>query len=233
MEFIETYSDERHYASCIHCGAAKTAAFTRDHVPSKALLDRPFPDNIPTFDICAKCNNDLSRDEEYLKLIISCVFEGTCEPDELNDETVARALRRNGPMLAALRNARREHYSEGAGRQIVWLPDLSRLLPPLIKNARGHFIYELGEPANGEPVSAVACPLQNLDQATRDTFESISIGAGWPEVGSRMMTRLVSGADLSNGWIIVQPGVYRYALHEYRIVRIVIREYLAFEAIWD
>jgi len=233
MEYIEPFSDERHYASCIHCGAPKSRNFTRDHVPSKLLLDRPFPDNLPTFDICAGCNNRFSKDEEYLKIVLACIFEGTCEPDELENEVVARALKRNGSMLADLRLARREYDTLGGERNVIWQPDLSRITPPLIKNARGHFVYELGERAEGEPTSVGVCPLQNLDDASRTAFEAVSIGAGWPEVGSRMMTRLAGGADLFESWIVVQPGIYRYAVHEYRAVRIVIREYLAFEAIWD
>jgi hypothetical protein len=233
VEYIEPFSDERHLASCIHCGTQKTASFTRDHVPSKSLLARPLPDNVPTFDICGDCNNRLSRDEEYLKLVLACIFEGTCEPDEIKDDAVARALKRNGPMLGDLRRARCEPDTIGGERRVIWQPDLTRMLPPLIKNARGHFIYELGERADGDPASIGVCPLQSLDEATRAAFEAVSTGQVWPEVGSRMMTRMATGTGLSNGWIVVQPSVYRYAIHEFRAVRIVIREYLAFEAVWD
>lgn len=75
--------------------------------------------------------------------------------------------------------------------------------------------------------------METLNDDTRAAFEAVHIGDAWPEVGSRMFTRLVGGADLSGGWIVVQPGVYRYAIHQYSTVRIVIREYLAFEAVWN
>lgn len=234
VDYIEPFADERHDVSCIHCGAPKDGRqFTRDHVPTKSLLDRPLPENLPTFDICGECNNKLSRDEEYLKLLLTCIFQGTCEPDELKDEKAARALARNGALLSEFRRARTEYRTLGGDTRVTWRPDQARVIPPLIKNARGHFVYELAEREDGEPLRVGVAPLQSLDEATRVAFEAVHIGDGWPEVGSRMMTRLIGGADFSGGWIIVQPGVYRYAIHQYSTVRIVIREYLAFEAIWD
>jgi hypothetical protein len=89
-------------------------------------------------------------------------------------------------MLAELRNTRREYETD---RQVIWQPNLARLLPPLIKNAQGHLIYELGERTDRCPASAVVCALQSLDEGARAAFEAVSIGAAWPEVGSRMMFR--------------------------------------------
>ncbi len=230
VEYIEPFADFRHALTCIHCGAPKDGRpFTRDHLPTKSLLDRPLPTDLPTLDICGPCNNELSRDEEYLKVLLACIFAGTCEPDELQDAKVARALGRNGPLLAAMRDARN---SDQLGR-VTWRPDFDRLLPPLIKNARGHFAYELEERPEGDPTVANAASLQCLESSARAAFETVSIGSAWPEIGSRMMDRLVSGRDFLDGWIVVKPSVYRYAIHEYSAVRIVIREYLAFEAIWS
>jgi hypothetical protein len=50
-----------------------------------------------------------------------------------------------------------------------------------------------------------------------------------------MMTRVVRGQDLSRGWVIVQDGVYRYALEQQGImlVKSVLFEYLATEVHWD
>lgn len=233
MEYIESYADNRHKAWCIHCGTAKTGRFTRDHIPSKSLLDSPLPDNTPTFSICPDCNNDLSQDEEYLKIVLTCILEGTCEPQELKDKSVARALLRNAPLLEDIRRVRRQYDTLGGERRVIWQPSIERLLPPLIKNARGHFIYELGERAEGDPIKAGMAPLDSLDAEGRAAFETVSLGQVWPEVGSRMMTRMAAGTGLTNGWVVVQPSVYRYAIHELRSVRIVLREYLAFEAIWD
>ena len=233
MEYIEPFSDFRHDLNCVQCGAPKDGRpFTRDHLPTKSLLDRPFPSDLPTLDTCGECNNRLSRDEEYLKVLLACIFGDTCEPDKLSDEKVGRALSRNGSLLAEMRKARKTYRTMGGENRVLWQPDVARLVSPLLKNARGHFAYELAEHPEGDPSAIGVSPLQNLDQETREAFETVSIGAGWPEVGSRMMDRLASGRDLSSGWIVVQPSVYRYAIHEYQAVRIVVREYLAFEAFW-
>lgn len=124
MEYIGPFVDFRHSLTCIHCGAPKDGRpFTRDHLPTKSLLNQPLPVDLPTLEICDPCNNQLSRDEEYLKVLLSCIFMGTCEPAELQDARVARALGRNGPLLAALRHARTTDFF---GR-VTWQPDFDRL----------------------------------------------------------------------------------------------------------
>lgn len=57
-----------------------------------------------------------------------------------------------------------------------------------------------------------------------------------PEASSRLLTRLLSGQDMSGGWIIVQHGVYCYAALTHRkdiAVRRVVHEYSATEVIWS
>ena len=95
MDYIEPFADFRHDLWCIHCGTSKeTNSFTRDHLPTKSLLDRPLPTDLPTFAICADCNNSLSRDEEYLKVFLACILDGTCEPSEMSDPKIGRGLAR-------------------------------------------------------------------------------------------------------------------------------------------
>ena len=56
----------------------------------------------------------------------------------------------------------------------------------------------------------------------------------WPEVGSRMMARLVTGEDMAGEWVVVQEGIYRYSVqHAGRLrVRSILSEYLATEVQW-
>lgn len=87
-----------------------------------------------------------------------------------------------------------------------------------------------------EPSHVWATPLAVLSAEQASEFEDAERGLYdvWPEVGSRMMTRVARGDDLHGGWIIVQGGTYRYAILEHgRIVRSVISEYLATEVCWD
>ncbi len=80
-------------------------------------------------------------------------------------------------------------------------------------------------------------PLASLTNTERENFESETAEglALWPELGSRMMTRVITGQDLSCGWIIVQDGVYRYAVMQDDGIRVktVIQEYLATEIRWE
>ena len=80
MKQIKKYSDLRLYGYCTYCGGEPE---TRDHVPSKILLDKPFPENLPVVPSCDKCNHDFSKDEEYFACLIECTLRGTTEPEKL------------------------------------------------------------------------------------------------------------------------------------------------------
>lgn len=89
-----------------------------------------------------------------------------------------------------------------------------------------------------EPDHVSAMPLVSMTAQQRVAFETVGAGgeiAGWAEVGSRMMTRQLTGQDMDGGWVVAQPGVYRYAVFQNGsiTVRSVIREYLATEAFWS
>jgi hypothetical protein len=108
----------------------------------------------------------------------------------------------------------------------------------VVKNARGHAFYEYCEPMLTEPERVSTAPLDAMSKAERESFENSEddgMLAGWPEVGSRMMTRVMTGKDLYGGWIVVQDGVYRYRVDQCGTIRVrsVLFEYLATEVCWD
>lgn len=88
-----------------------------------------------------------------------------------------------------------------------------------------------------KPSSVWIGPLEHMKSEDRDRFESGWGGTSmWPEVGSRMMTRLMTGQDLDqNGWVIVQENVYRYLTLQLGLitVRTVLYNYLATEVTWE
>lgn len=87
--------------------------------------------------------------------------------------------------------------------QIIWLPEIERIHQVILKNARGHAFYEYGEPMLDDPVSVTAVPLISMNQNQRNDFEEAGGPfAGRPEVGSRMITRVMTGQDLDDGWWI-------------------------------
>ena len=85
-----------------------------------------------------------------------------------------------------------------------------------------------------EPSYVQSVPLETMTPEQRADFENMDFGWGWPEVGSRMMTRMLTGQDLIKGWIVVQDGTYRYAVAQTggMLVRSVLFEYLVTEVRW-
>ena len=86
-----------------------------------------------------------------------------------------------------------------------------------------------------EPEHVWAAPLETLSPEQRAEFENIDMGSGWPAVGSRMLTRVLTGQDLSGAWVIVQDGVYRYGVAQQGVmlVRSVLFVHLATEVYWS
>ena len=210
---------------------------SEDHVPSRALLMKPHPANLPVVRICSTCNKGFSADEEYLFLFLRCVLAGTTDPDEHNDARVARALRRHKKLRARIERSKSDYPTMGGGILRVWRPETERVNSVVIKNARGHVFYEYGEPMLTEPENVWICPLEYMSEAERESFENddAHMLTVWPEMGSRMMTRIMTGQDLSGGWVVVQEGVYRYSLNQCGTIRVrsILHEYLATEVYWS
>ncbi|MCR9254684.1 MAG: hypothetical protein NXI16_01140 [Alphaproteobacteria bacterium] len=236
MDQIDDYSDVRHKAWCIHCTASlETCETNRDHVPSRSLLDKPYPPELPVVEICTSCNTSFSQDEEYFAAFLGAVITGSTDPDVQTIPAAERVLRRNPSLKARIDRSRKDFKTLGGENRTIWEPEMGRVKNALVKNARGHVYFELGQPAMGEPVHFHATPLETFTAEEREAFFSMPMIEVWPEVGSRMMTRVFTGQDMEDGWIVVQDGVYRFAVAEDDgfAVKIVLREYLAAEVIWS
>ena len=87
MKQIKTFSDNRLDYYCCYCGNAPDS---RDYVPSRILLDEPYPENLPVVPSCSKCNNSLSLDEEYFACLIECILCGTTNIQRLKREKIKK-----------------------------------------------------------------------------------------------------------------------------------------------
>lgn len=236
MHKIEEFVDERQKSWCIHCGGWIIELETnRDHVPSKSLLQKPYPPNLPIVQICKTCNEGFSLDEEYLCAFLASVLTGSTDPDHQSNPQTERILRRNKKLRARIDRSKTQNETLFGETQILWTPEWNRINRVVIKNARGHAFYEHGEPMMSEPAHVRTVPLESFTSQQLINFENIDYGNGWPEVGSRMMTRMITGKDILGAWIVVQDGVYRYcAAHQGEmLVRTVLYEYLATEVYWS
>jgi hypothetical protein len=231
MEQLSNFGDERNQGFCIHCGGPDES---NDHIPSKVLLDEPFPENMHVCACCLRCNNGLSADEEYLACLLECVLAGSAEPSIIQRAKIGRLLAAKPPLLARLQKARSSETSPP-----VWNVENDRVRRVVLKLARGHVAYELNEPQLEDPDDLDYRPLSILTDKERDEFEAATANvlAPWPEVGSRSLQRmLVVGSEAYDaGWIDVQEGNYRYLVSPIggTTVKIVVREYLACEVHWS
>lgn len=225
MEQIKSFADERHAAFCAGCGGAPE---TRDHVPSKVLLDEPYPENLPVVAVCASCNQGLSLDEEYTACAIECARLGARSAEQVERPKIRRILAAK-PRLAAMIAETRSETPDG----ISYAVDHARVARVITKLARGHAFFDLSVVRTEEPTHIAVVPLGLLDSAARERFESPPATSVWPEVGSRKFLILAEG-NATDEWVDVQEGRYRYlaGTDGSVFVRIVLSEYLACEVIW-
>lgn len=239
MQRIEDFVDDRQKTWCIHCTRALAGLDTNDdHVPSKSLITKPRPHHLPVVKICRDCNISFSLDEQYAVTFLSCVLCGSTDPKDQPNTSAARALRKSSALRSLIERSRTEYITRGGDTRVVWKPDATRIERVVLKNARGHAYFEYGEPMLGAPKNIWALPLESLEQTARESFEGLDdFGclAPLPEVGSRMMARLISGEDMHGHWVIVQEGTYRYSVEQNDGIRVrsVLSEYLATEVLWS
>ncbi|SDH78925.1 hypothetical protein SAMN05216588_107194 [Pseudomonas flavescens] len=224
------FVDKRLTGYCVYCGAEPT---TRDHCPSKVLLDEPFPADLPVVPACAECNRSFSLDEQYLACFIECVICGTADPPGVKRANVSRILRAV-PLLASRIRAALSTNEDG---QKTWQPNMDRVRNVVVKLARGHLDYELGVQELVDPDEIHVMPLALMSHEHREFFEcpESDVITTWPELGSRaFMCAIPSGERIIDNWIDVQGGRYRYLVGQSdgNFVHIVLSEYLACRIVW-
>lgn len=227
MQFHRPFSDKRLAGSCVYC---RERPGTRDHVPASVFLDKPYPTNLPVVESCRECNQDASLDEEYVACLIGFASEGAGASS--HRAKVARILDRK-PALAALVA---QHVAVGAD-SVTFAPDDERLSRVLSKVARGLATFETAVATNAD-VSLRYTPLLELDEASRDRYYAVAVPELLPEIGSRMMQRVLVTDEqrVTNLWEELQPERFAYAvevLGDVTRVKFVVGEFLTVEAdVW-
>jgi len=226
---IKTFSDNRLDTQCAYCGEYPD---TRDHVPSKILLEKPFPENIPVVPSCLKCNNGFSLDEEYFACLIECIISGTTDLDKLSRESIVKILKRKSKLKARLDSS---FISENGESYFKIEPE--RIENVILKLAYGHAKFENSETQFDTPEHINFQPIETLTEKQRKSFFATTELQKAPEIGSRAMQSLYitqEGIPIDN-WIIVQDGIYQYSVTPTignLKVRILIWNYLACEVVW-
>ncbi len=204
MDQINEFVDERQRSWCIHCGGWIAALDTnRDHVPSKSLLQKPYPANLPVVDVCTACNGSFSLDEEYLVAFLGAVLAGKVDPDRQINPNAKAILARNERLRTRIDRAKKEFKTHGGETRIVWTPEQDRIARVLVKNARGHALYEIGEPMLREPAHVWMAPLESLTVGQKSEFETTQRGANGPK------SRGCLGVRVRGKWAAWMPGAAR------------------------
>lgn len=242
MDQLRDFADERLVQGCIYCGGLEE---TREHVPSRVFLDKPYPANLPVVPSCLACNNGFSLDEEYLVCLIECVLAGSTDPSTIRRSRVAAILERSPALRARLEASR-----SSTDGQTWFQPDDERVGRIITKLARGHAAFELSSSlVMDEPTELVWWPRTIMSAEQIEEFDAPHVPGVLGEVGSRGMQRmqvvevtLTRGEEtyqapfLMNDWVLVQEGSYRYLAIDAPsgiAVRLVVAEFLAAEVRWS
>lgn len=229
MKHFKNYADDRFNGQCVYCGERPE---TREHVPPKVFLDKPYPAELQVVEACKECNQGFSVDEQYMACLLDCVISGSADPEALQRQSIRRTLAARPALAKRLRVARRI-----VGQKTIFDVEFDRIERVVRKMAMCHVLYELNLLVPTKEAQVWSSPFCSLRAKDASGFEDLGAGemALWPEVGSRAMQRLIiPDGSYENGWIHVQPGRYRYAVTQSDDieVRMVFSEYLACEVRW-
>ncbi|MFC9540758.1 hypothetical protein ACFTQ7_12830 [Lysinibacillus sp. NPDC056959] len=221
------------YTECIYCSKE---SHTREHVPSKVFLQKPFPDDLPTLPACYECNNAFSKKELLVSLLIQIMKKELLNNYEFPESTNGR-IEKNEGLLMKVKN-------------IIATGDTSKLdsdiRSVLVKLARGHSVWDLSkgyyidsDAVNHDSINVDYRFLHEMTQDEINDFLAVYIVSRLPlpEIGSRLFdTRLLVYQDDTENinevivlWEEVQEGEYEYICYQFDNVievKIVINNFL-------
>jgi hypothetical protein len=231
MDARKLFFDERFKGVCAYCGSL---AASRDHVPSRILLDEPYPNNLPVAESCTKCNQGFSLAEEYFACLLECVIQGCTAPNEKFRAKVAATLTARPTIGARIENGKQTDADGG----VIWMPETDPVSEVVLKLARGHLTYELGLQRTDDPIAVEITPFPLMSEDERHTFFSLEneVGHLYPEIGSRAFVSIATGKPTAyDQWQVVQEGRYSYAVGQScgDWAKMFISDYLACRVAWD
>ncbi len=206
MRQIKTFSDSRLDAQCAYCGEFPN---TRDHVPSKILLEKPYPENLPVVPSCLKCNNGFSLDEEYFACTIECLIHGTTDVDKLSRKNIVKILKRKTKLKKRLDDS---FFIENG--KTFFKIEVKRIENVILKLAYGHAKFENSTIQYEKPKQISYMPIDYMTDKEYNTFYKITELQKSPEIGSRATQNIhisQNGIPIDN-WIVVQKGIYQYSV---------------------
>ena len=212
---------------CIYCGRPGE---TKEHVPPRALLDKPYPDAPPVVAACQQCNGGYSKDEEYVACVLEAVVCGSARPGDQRRDSVRNALR-HSPKLQHLIDSAQEATLFGPP---VWRPDKARLDRVFAKIARGHIAFHTGWHIQYDTKPDIWF---GPDELTEGLVPGVRLLL---DVGTPGLTAALLYPDSRKRWrpndagrICVQKERYEYEYAPPCSVEMLIEDYLHVAVSWD
>lgn len=231
MHQIKPQNDTRYDNICCYCQNQIIDNKTRDHVPSKILLEEPFPENLPIIYCCYDCNQSFSTDEEYFACMIEYICSETKDINLFERQKITEILNKKTHLRKRIEN-NIEIENEIIKIKLEEKP-INNVLKKLLY---GHLSFELSNPYIENWNYIRMDTLDNLTQTEIDLFfENKSIDKS-PEIGSRLslVITLNNNIPISN-WKIVQNDFYQYKIDinaESTCLKILIRNKICIIAEW-
>lgn len=226
MDPRKQFFDDRNKNICFFCGELPD---TRDHIPPKVFLDKPYPENLPVVECCESCNADFSEHEQYFACLLECIIHGTTEIEVLSREKIIKTLERSPKLKYRIENSKKIINDKE-----FWEPELNRLEKVILKLARGHLKYELGEPFFEQPSHKEIKVIDSLSDSELESIFSTPEQNFLPELGSHAFLNLGSDFSGFGKWNVVQESNYAYTIGQNNgtWVKLIIGEYLYCMVLW-
>ncbi len=225
MKSYQDFSDSRHDNGCIFCSNLPNS---RDHIPARTFLIKPYSSNLHTLPVCKVCNNKLSKDEEYVSFLIGYLKH--LETGDLDEYLQTRKYSHADILEDRILNGMGLDSSEPNFSPFINI-ETERIKKVLQKYAFAHFCFERGEHPSGEILQTNFAFANQLTKCQIKEFNKIPDVEILPEVGSRLFQRII---ESGSSWMIIQDGQYRYYVSPNQpYVRIVFSELLMAEIIFS
>lgn len=174
---------------CVYCG---TPSDTKDHVPPKCFLVKPYPPklNLPTLPSCRKCNGSLGRDQEYFLAVLAQISEAPSLTKELEEGGKLDAMLTRNHGLAD-RITKQLYADEHGGVSIA--PEMGRVTRVLTSLATGLYYKRYGVVADPTSMRLIAAGPEQL-------------------VLGGLVGVLYSERFVAKRWLCLQKDVFEYIL---------------------
>lgn len=188
---------------CSICGVR--VATTRDHIPPKAILVKPYPNNLITVPACGVCNNGAApMDEQFRVYLAATVGDKSESARKLWKDRSLATLRKNRKLVTALSSSMQEleiRTPSGVcvGKRTAYLWPAPVFESVVGRIARGLYFHHFGEVLGSRAVCSVGFLYELPDALMTDT-------ADWPysHVGDAFAYRFGRAAEqpLNSLWIL-------------------------------